>query len=63
MIKAFRNFIRSNLRNSMQITLKRLSAPRKDGHILIHLFSDKSTLSEKLFSRAEWAYIQSRTEG
>ncbi len=54
---AFSNFIRSNLRNSMQITLKRLSAPRKDGH-QIHLFSDKSTLSEKLFSRAEWAYIQ-----
>jgi leucyl aminopeptidase len=57
MIKAFRNFIRSNLRNSMQITLKHLSSPRKDGHILL-LFKNED-FSSTYFTKDEIAFIKS----
>jgi leucyl aminopeptidase len=56
-IRAFSNFIRSNLRNSMQITLKRLSASRKDGHLLV-LFNGNGDFSEKLFSKPELAFVK-----
>ena len=41
----------------MQITLKRLSAPRKDESIVL-LFNNDHDFSEKLFSKTELAYIK-----
>lgn len=41
----------------MQITLKRLSAPRKEGHQLI-LFRDKQEVPSSLFSKSEQAWVK-----
>lgn len=41
----------------MQITLKRLSAPRKEGHQII-LFRDKQDVPSSLFSKSELAWVK-----
>ncbi len=41
----------------MQITLKRLSAPRKEDHLLL-LVNDEENIPSKLFSKPEWTFIK-----
>ncbi len=57
MIFALPNFMRSKLKFIMHITIKRLSAPRKDDHLIVLAEKDQQIPNE-LFSKEELAFIK-----